>query len=252
MMGMDDVKTPARRARAVRTRRKIAEAALALFARDGYQATTIEAVAREAGVAIQTVYYVYHSKPALLVEALKVVSGGAEGDADGVDRSWFQDVMAAPDGPRRLALAREHGSKIYQRLGPVWPAVLAAMGEPDVRAAWGSVVQRRREGMRRLVDLMAGRGELRPGLDPALGADVLFGLHRHELYLAFTVECGWGFDRYRAWMYMALCTELLPRDVADAATMPSAAAVSGLELARGLVELATSDPRPPAHPDAGP
>jgi hypothetical protein len=70
--------------------------------------------------------------------------------------------MAAPDGPRRLALAMEHGSKIYQRLGPVWPAILAAMGEPEVRAAWQSVVGRRREGMRRLVDRMAERGGLRP------------------------------------------------------------------------------------------
>lgn len=234
---MDEVKTPARRARAARTRRRIAEAALALFARDGYQSATIEAVARQAGVAVQTVYFVFHTKPRLLVEALKVVSGGDEGDADVVERGWFGEVMTAPDGARRLALAIEHGSKIYQRLGPVWPAVLAAMGEPEVRAAWESVVRRRRDGMRRVVDLMAGRGELRPGLDPALAADVLFGLHRHELYLAFTVECGWGFDRYRAWTYAALCSELLPRDVADAATLPSAAAVSDLELARGLAEL---------------
>ena len=248
MTAMDDVKTPVRRARAARTRRTIAEAALALFARDGYQATTIEAVAREAGVAVQTVYFIYHTKPSLLVEALKVVSGGAEGDADVVDRGWFQDVAAAPDGPRRLALAMEHGSKIYQRLGPFWPAVLAAMGEPEVRAAWESVVRRRREGMRRLVDLMARRGELRPGLDPALATDVLFGLHRHELYLAFTVECGWSFDRYRAWTYAVLCSELLPREVADAATEPSAAAVSGLELARGLAELAPPGRRPPPRP----
>jgi AcrR family transcriptional regulator len=226
-----------RRERATRTRLRIAAAATDLFAADGYTATTIEAVAKRAGVAVQTVYFVFHTKPQLLVESVRIAGGGAEGASDVMARAWIQEVAAAPDGARRLALAVEHGSKIYLRLGPLWPAIQAALGEPDVRTAWGEIVRGRREGMRRIVDLMASRGELRAGLEPAVAADILSGIHRHEVYLAFTGEAGWSFDRYRAWSYAALCEALLADDVARDAVRASSPAVAGLELARALPEL---------------
>ena len=226
-----------RRERAQRTRLRIARAASELFAVDGYTATTIEAVAKRAGVAVQTVYFVFHTKPQLLVESVQIAGGGAEGASDVMARAWIGEVVAAPDGARRLALAMEHGSKIYLRLGPLWPAVQAALGEPEVRAAWGDIVRGRRQGMRRIIDLMAARGELRAGLDPAVAADILAGIHRHEVYLAFTDEAGWSFDRYRAWSYAALCEALLPEEVARDAVRAASPAVAGLELARALPEL---------------
>src|SRR5580765_2025178 len=154
--------------RAARTRLLISQAAYELFATDGYRATTMEAVAKRAHFAVQTVYFVFHTKAELLVETLKITGGGSEGTADVMARSWIQAVMAAPDGPRRLALIAERGTEIYRRLGPVWPAVLAAMGEPDVREAWSGIVRGRREGMGRIVNLMAERGELREGLSAVL------------------------------------------------------------------------------------
>src|SRR5262245_26388921 len=98
-----------RRERATRTRLRIAAAAGELFAADGYTATTIEAVAKRAGVAVQTVYFVFHTKPQLLVESVRIAGGGVEGASEVMARSWIQDVIAAPDGARRLALAIEHG-----------------------------------------------------------------------------------------------------------------------------------------------
>jgi AcrR family transcriptional regulator len=239
---MATVKSPAlgisRRERAKRTRLRIAAAATELFASIGYPATTMEAVAQQAGVAVQTVYFVFHTKAQLLVESVRIAGGGPEGGSDVMARAWVQGVIAAPDGARRLALAIEHGSLIYQRLGPLWPAVQAALGEPDVREAWGEIVRGRREGMRRIVDLMASRNELRDGLDASIASDILFGLHRHELYLAFTNEAGWTFDRYRAWTFATLCDQLLPSEVARAAVVDGSPATAGLELARALPELA--------------
>jgi hypothetical protein len=87
------------------------------------------------------------------------------------------------------------------------------------------------------VDLMASRNELRDGLDPAIASDILFGLHRHELYLAFTQEAGWSFDRYRAWTFATLCDQLLPPRVARAAIREGSSATAGLELAAALPEL---------------
>ena len=234
---MSSVKPSRRRERAARTRLRIAAAAAELFATAGYAATTIEAVAGRAGVAVQTVYFVFHTKPQLLVESVRIAGGGSEGASDVMDRSWIQEVVAAPDGARRLALAIEYGSLIYARLAPLWPAVVAALGEPEVRDAWQRIVDARRTGMRRVTQLMGDRGELRAGLDPETAGDILFGLHRHEVYLAFTVEAGWDFDRYRAWTFAVLCQQLLPPDVAALGTAAGGPATAGLELARGLPEL---------------
>jgi AcrR family transcriptional regulator len=237
---MTDVKgvTAARRQRRGTARARIAAAALRLFAANGYAATTMEAIAREAGVAVQTVYFTFHTKADVLIEAITVAGGGPEATPDVMSRSWLQDVVAASDGARRIALISEHGSEIYRRIGPMFRAINAASSvDAEVDRAWQGVVHGRREGMRRICGLMADRGELREGIDPLLAADLLFAIHRHELYLAFTDECGWSFERYKAWTYATLCRQLLPRDRADAALVPEAAAIADVSFREALATL---------------
>src|SRR5262245_65478263 len=58
--------SPLRQAQAESTRARILDAALELFARNGYAATTIAAVAREAGIVPETIYASFGSKKALI------------------------------------------------------------------------------------------------------------------------------------------------------------------------------------------
>jgi AcrR family transcriptional regulator len=58
----------ARTARAGQTRAVIVEAALRLFRENGYEATTMRAIAREAGVATGNAYYYFGSKEELIQE----------------------------------------------------------------------------------------------------------------------------------------------------------------------------------------
>jgi AcrR family transcriptional regulator len=58
----------ARSARAEQTRTAIVEAALRLFRENGYEATTMRAIAREAGVATGNAYYYFGSKEELIQE----------------------------------------------------------------------------------------------------------------------------------------------------------------------------------------
>src|SRR3954447_17586420 len=69
---MDDVKTPRdrRSRRAEATRLRIIEAAAKLFDQRGYGGTTIEAVASEADVAVETVYARFKNKRNLLAAYL--------------------------------------------------------------------------------------------------------------------------------------------------------------------------------------
>jgi len=117
--------TPTRRERAQATRRRIIEAALDRFRGQGYAATTMETIAADAGVAVQTVYFTFHTKAELLFAALRV-SGGERGDPEEPsERAWFGRVMAATSGARRLALIVELGNEIYRGVSPLMPAVRA-------------------------------------------------------------------------------------------------------------------------------
>ena len=163
--GCSTAPRPTRRDRARATRRRIALAALAAFSANGYAATTMDAVARDAGVAVQTVYFTFHTKAELLVAAIELAGGAPDDPAIVMERAWIGAVMAAPDGPKRLSLIVEHGNEIYARVGPLLPAVSAAASvDPEVESAWHGLEARRRDGMSRIVAIFAERGELRPGL----------------------------------------------------------------------------------------
>ena len=172
---------------------------MARFSEHGYVATTMDAVAQDAGVAVQTVYFTFHTKAELLIAAL-TDRGRWPGctrrrPGPGLDRGGHRrsDGAASARIDRR---ARERD--FYRRVGPLLPAIQAAASvDPDVAIAWRGLVDRRRSGMRLVVDEVFVRRELRPGLEPALALDLLFGLHRAEVFVAFTVECGWTIERFK-------------------------------------------------------
>ena len=172
----------------------------------------------------------------LLIAALTIAGGGPGAPEDVLARDWIAGVINARTGPRRLALIVEHGNEIYRRVGPLLPAVHAAASiDPDVARAWQVLVDRRRDGMRRVVDeAFARRRELRAGLDPELAVGLLFGLHRAEVFVAFTVECGWPIERFKAWQFVTLARALLPATDADAACALGSVVVADLSFARDI------------------
>ena len=196
----------------------------------------MDTIAVDAGVAVQTVYFAFHTKAEVLMAVVAVAGGEAGDPEDPVERAWFGRVMAASSGPRRLALVVEFGNEIYRRIGPLMPAVRAAASvDPNIDRAWRDVAARRRDGMHRVIDALEHRDELRPGLHPSLALDLLFGVQRSETYLAFTEECGWPLDRYKAWQFATLARQLLPREAAEAALAEGSRDVSDLSFAQELV-----------------
>ena len=94
-----------RQRQADETRTRIAEAARKLILGQGYGAATIEAIAREAGVATPTVYAVFGSKRNILAElidraAFRPCLSRPRRRSHGIDRP----ASASPDGsPNRPA-----------------------------------------------------------------------------------------------------------------------------------------------------
>src|SRR5215218_134420 len=94
--------SPRRREQAATTRRLILEAAQRLFERHGYVATTMAAIAAEAGVALKTVYVAFETKSGLLRALWHLLLRGDEEDVPIDERPWYREVLAEPDPERRL------------------------------------------------------------------------------------------------------------------------------------------------------
>src|SRR6476620_2374372 len=102
--------SPRRQAQAAATRRSILEAAQRLFVQQGYPATTMEAIAGEAGVSLKTVYLAFATKSGLLRGLWDRQLNGDQGEAGVAERPWYQAVLAEPDARRRLELVA-HNSR---------------------------------------------------------------------------------------------------------------------------------------------
>ncbi|MGI5288944.1 TetR/AcrR family transcriptional regulator [Nonomuraea polychroma] len=210
---MSDVKGrpgQARRERAEATRRKIVDCAYRLFCENGYPSTTMEAIGAAADVAVQTVYYVFRTKAALLREVVETAAAGEHDPPPVAQRTWMRQALTSPDGHRALALTIEHGVDIYARVAPLAATInTAAASDPDIDAYWRGVTDSRRAGMNRLIARLAGHGQLRPGLDPQRATDILVVLYSHETFLGLTRDAGWSVPEYKAWLYETLSRQLL-------------------------------------------
>jgi TetR/AcrR family transcriptional regulator, regulator of autoinduction and epiphytic fitness len=210
---MSDVKArpgQVRRDKAKATRNRILDSAHRLFCQQGYAATTMEIIAAEAGVAVQTVYYVFRTKAALLREVIETAAAGQPDSLPVAQRPWMQQALASANGHRALAVVIEHGVDIYARVAAIEPAIkTAAAADPDIDAYWQEVTRSRRSGMARLIDSLADHGQLRTGLDTKRAADILFVIYSHETFLVLTRDAGWTIAEYKAWLYQTLSQQLL-------------------------------------------
>jgi AcrR family transcriptional regulator len=181
-----------------------------LFVAEGYAATTMEHIADEAGVAIQTLYYTFRTKGQLLRELIEITAAGEEDGVPVAQRAWTQDMLTATSPQRVLALGVEHGTDIFERAAPLWPAVAAAAAtDLDVDYYWRGVAANRRTGQSRMVARLSELGALRHGLDPDRATDIVVVLFGHDVFHSLVSEAGWSVTAYKAWLFTTLVQQLL-------------------------------------------
>ena len=199
-----------RAGRARETRQRMLGAAYELFCERGFQPASMAAIAERAGVAVQTVHFTFHTKGRLLNEVLRVYAAGEPEPKPVMERPWMMEALSTRDPRRTLALVMEYGTDIYARVAPLEPAVLAAtFVDPEVADAWSAAKQGRRRGMQQIIEAIASRGGLAPGLTVTRATDIHFTVHSHEVFLGLTAGCGWTVAEYKAWQYENLCHHLL-------------------------------------------
>jgi AcrR family transcriptional regulator len=184
---------------------RIAQSGRVLFAQLGYGATSIEAIANLAGVAVPTFYATYGSKRALLFALLDAADAQANVVA-------LQDSLRdAAEAPRRqLCLMVSFSRRFYQQSADLIEVARSAGSmEPDLAALWAEGEQRRLRGVAPIVRSWAAAGALRPHLSERDALDILWSLMGADNYRLFVTERGWPPERYEKWLTATLKTLLL-------------------------------------------
>lgn len=201
---------PRRAERARATRRAVLEAARRLFVAGGYGATTIQAIAEEAGVAVQTVYAVFGNKRTILAEVLDVSIAGDDQEIVVNAREWMRPVWEAPTARERLAAYAAACARMMASAGDVFAAVTAAAAsDPEVVELVETTEQRRRTGAASVIESVRSVGPLRHGLRPEEAVDVLWLLNSPAVYAQLVRRAGWPPDAYERWLADAMARELL-------------------------------------------
>jgi len=188
-----------RDAQARETRRSILDAALDLFVAHGYVATTIETIAQEAGVAVQTVYAAFGNKRELMRQLIEATITGDDDPTPVTERAEARAVAAEPDAHRRARLDAELSRTIVQRVAPIARvAEEAAASDPALAATMETIKAARRREMLDSATLLAGPEGLR--LAPEEAAATLYVLYSPQVADMLMRDHGWSPQRYETWL----------------------------------------------------
>jgi AcrR family transcriptional regulator len=181
------------------TRRRILDAARRLFARQGYQGTTMDQLAVEADVAIQTLYAVFGSKLNLAAAVVHDVLANV-----GVPEMVRQAGMIV-DAEQALRYAAHVNRLVGERLVDL-DTLFSVVDARDLARA----SERSRE--RDVVGVLAtvlGSPRRRQDLSDDEAHDTLVALTSKTLYRTLVLERGWAPERYESWLGDLLVAALL-------------------------------------------
>lgn len=199
-----------RRARATRSR--ITKAAAELFAERGYTRTTMADIAAAAGVAVQTVYFVFHTKTEVLDSAYGLAVMGEDDPAEPQDQAWYRQALAEPDISIAVQLVVDGLSEILRRVAPLDFAVrTAAAADPEGSAFLTKNERMRTGGYREMVELLGRKCPLRENLTEAHATDLMLFLASPGAYRTLVLDRGWTHAEWVAWTSGALAEQLFER-----------------------------------------
>src|SRR5208282_2355464 len=180
---------------AAETRREILRAARQLFAAHGYAGTSVQRIAEESGVAVQTVYSSVGSKSALVLALNDLVE--EEAGVPGLNAQ-----VAHETDPRQLIAAGVHLTRqLNERCGDIIGILLSAEpAEPDAAAVIAEGTRRHYQGTSQAAQRLAALGALRAGMTPGRAAAVLSMMTSPATWRQLTLSAGWTFDEAEAWL----------------------------------------------------
>jgi len=198
-----------RRQHAERSRDQILATARELLLRDGFTATTVARIAKDAGVSVDTIYKTYGGKPGL-VQAIYERSLAGRGPVPAEQRS--NALQKTEPDPR--AIVRGFGrfmSEVSPLSAPIQLLIAeAAAVDPEMEDLRVQVDEERFARMSHNARNLARAGHLRPGLRPKDAAEVMWAYTAPELYQLLVMRRGWTPSRFGTFVADAMIAALLP------------------------------------------
>jgi AcrR family transcriptional regulator len=197
----------------------VLDAAERMFLDQGYAATTIAAIAREAGVSVETVYKAFGGK-AGVVRAVYQRGLTGRGPVPAYQRS---DQMRAQETDSRTIM-REWGRLTAEVASVVSPIRLlirsAALIDPEMAALLKANDDERLERMRHHARFLKERGYLRDGIKVGEATDILWTCSSVELYDLLVLQRGWSLPRFAQFIAEFMIASLLPSPVDTPLSLP--------------------------------
>jgi AcrR family transcriptional regulator len=184
------------------TKNRILDAASRLFVDRGYSSVTVEDIAREAGVAYQTVYAVFRTK---LAVAQAIIWSSFQ--TEGID-----GLMAQARESGDLEVRLRIGARMTRRLNERFATIVRFMresGDPALLAEYQKIEGLRLEQIRTVMSSALTTGRLRPGTSPADAVSSIWAMTGTDLYNQLVSGRRWTPARYEEWLKDALVNMLL-------------------------------------------
>ena len=192
------------------TSRQIVEAARKLFIERGYSGATIEAIAQEAGVSVETVYATFGSKRAILTRLIDVSVVGDDEPIPLLQRPGPQAVQQEMDQKHQVKLFAHDMREIMERMAPLFGIMrVAAKTEPDLSEMLQNILESRVHGMEEFIRYLAANGPLQADISLAEAAETVWAISSAEVYSLLTADRGWSGDQYEQWLVKTLTRLLL-------------------------------------------
>jgi AcrR family transcriptional regulator len=198
-----------RQEQARENRARVLDAARARFFADGYTATTIPGVARDAAVSVQTVYKAFGNKAGLLKAVFDVAVTGDDQPIPVAGRDPIKRIQAEPDPRSKLRMYSAyfvHGAE--RAVAVELLARDAASGDPAAAVVWDQIQQQRLTGMGQFARHLHAGGHLPPGTTVEEARDILWTFTSPELWDLLVIHRGWTPARYGHWLARMLTAAL--------------------------------------------
>jgi AcrR family transcriptional regulator len=196
------------------TRGRVVTAARELFLSRGYVATTMADIAREAGVALQSVYTAGQSKADLLHLVTDLAVAGDDEEIMLVDRADIVAISAEADPGTQVRMLASLIAATMERLAPVWIAYReAAAVDPKAAANMVAAHRRRRESFAAMTRMIP-QAQLRLPVETA--ADSMWAIGSIDVFLLLRFVREWDARHYADWLGDTL-VDLLVRGEPDSA-----------------------------------
>jgi AcrR family transcriptional regulator len=189
------------------TGRRVADAARRLFLERGYVATTMADVAREAGVALQSVYNAGQSKADLLHLVMDLAVAGDDQDVMLLERPEIAAIATEPNPERQVEMIATALATTLERLAPVWVCYREAAAV-DAKAAANLVAAhgRRHESFAGIVAMLPEDRLRRPQAETT---DTLWAIGSIDTFLLLRSIRNWDARKYAEWLSRVLVDQLL-------------------------------------------